>query len=867
MIRKEEGAITPWNFESKVDVDKSAVEFIRKMTNKCTYLIGKDVIPRNSLLYREYMVLNELNNVKIKGEKISLSLKQSCIKDVFKNKDNKRVTITKFLKFLKAEGINVSKEDISGIDGDFKAALTTYIDFKKVFKSKIEEYPIQQMIEQIILWITLYGQEKSMLKRVIRNAYTEEQLSNGDLKAILKFKYEGWGNFSSEFLTEVRGVNKENGEVYSIIEALRHTNDNLMQLLSQNYTFTEEVEKYNQGEWKELTEITYDTVVQDMMVSPSVKRAIWQVVRTAEEIKRIQKQVPCKIFIEVAREHQDSKRTKSRKDQLLALYAQCKEEERDWKAELESRAEADFRSIKLYLYYTQMGRCMYSGDRIELSELANTQVYDKDHIYPQSQTKDDSLDNLVLVKKKINADKNNGVISSSIQQERSAWWKELRKKGFISEEKYNRLTRKTPLTDIELAGFINRQLVETRQSTKAIAELFKQLYPESEVVYVKAKAVADFRHEVLDMVKVRMLNDLHHAKDAYLNIVVGNVYHEKFTNAPLQWLGTTKNRQYNLSKMFEKDLVKGDKVIGKVKETLQQVRKQYLKDDICYTRYALCNKSGNKCGLFNQQAVKAKASLKVGLKKGLDPAKYGGYDGITPAYFALIEGEVKGKVVRRIEAVHLYLIEQFEKNEEEFVKYCKMNFKLNNPRIVIPKIKKDSLIVIEGFPMSLRGTTGTDQLDLQCGVQLKLDLESVTYLKKIEKYLQRNAERGDKNDILPIREWDGITTELNQRIYDVLISKLQNSIYCLRRNNPIEELLKRKDAFIQLSIENQSVILGEIIKITQCKPVTADLSLIGGKKNAGKITVNRNISIYKSVYLVNTSVTGLFEEKVDLLTL
>ena len=42
---------------------------------------------------------------------------------------------------------------------------------------------------------------------------------------------------------------------------------------------------------------------------------------------------------------------------------------RDWNREIEDRDEREFNSDKLYLYYTQMGRCMYSGERIDLHEL------------------------------------------------------------------------------------------------------------------------------------------------------------------------------------------------------------------------------------------------------------------------------------------------------------------------------------------------------------------------------------------------------------------------------------------------------------------------------------------------------------------
>ena len=64
---------------------------------------------------------------------------------------------------------------------------------------------------------------------------------------------------------------------------------------------------------------------------------------------------PAKIFVEVARGAGEKKRTVSRKDRLISLYESCKDESKDWKKELEQRPEDDFHSIKLYLYYTQMG--------------------------------------------------------------------------------------------------------------------------------------------------------------------------------------------------------------------------------------------------------------------------------------------------------------------------------------------------------------------------------------------------------------------------------------------------------------------------------------------------------------------------------
>ncbi|MCF0122726.1 MAG: type II CRISPR RNA-guided endonuclease Cas9, partial [Ruminiclostridium sp.] len=58
VVRKEPGPVRPWNFEEKVDLDASGEAFIRRMTSTCTYLIGAEVLPKDSLLYSRFMVLN-----------------------------------------------------------------------------------------------------------------------------------------------------------------------------------------------------------------------------------------------------------------------------------------------------------------------------------------------------------------------------------------------------------------------------------------------------------------------------------------------------------------------------------------------------------------------------------------------------------------------------------------------------------------------------------------------------------------------------------------------------------------------------------------------------------------------------------------
>ena len=164
----------------------------------------------------------------------------------------------------------------------------------------------------------------------------------------------------------------------------------------------------------------------------------------------------------------------------------------------------DFSSMKLYLYYTQMGRCMYTGEPIDLDALmSGNSKWDRDHIYPQSRIKDDSIDNLVLVNKAVNSRKSNEMLSTEIQQRQHGFWKQLLEGGFISKKKYDRLTRTGGFTEEELSGFISRQLVETRQSSKAVADLMKRIYPDTNIIYVKAALASQFRRNNIHMLKSR----------------------------------------------------------------------------------------------------------------------------------------------------------------------------------------------------------------------------------------------------------------------------------------------------------------------------------------------------------------------------
>lgn len=851
--RKSNEKIYPWNFKDVIDEEACAEKFIRRMTNKCTYLVQEDVLPKYSLLYSKFMVLNELNNLRLNGEPISVELKQQLYCDLFQR--YRKVTQKKLRDYLVREGIADKEVDITGIDGDFKGSLTAYHDLKE----KLTDCSLSsEEKEKLILNITLFGEDKKLLNRRLQSLYP--QLSEKQRKGLCSLSYKGWGRMSQAFLEKITAPSPETGEVWSIIRALWETNDNLMQILSEKYEFAAAVERENQKD--EPKAISYQ-LVEELYVSPAVKRQIWQTLQVVKELCEVMGEPPKRVFIEMARENAQSKRTESRKKRLIELYKKCKDEEREWVEALNRTEEQALRGDKLYLYYTQKGRCMYSGEVIQLEDLWDNRKYDIDHIYPQSKVMDDSLDNRVLVKKTYNADKTDVYpIRSEIREKMKSFWKSLLGGGFISKEKYNRLTRGTEFEPSELAGFIERQLVETRQGTKAVASVLKQVLPDTEIVYVKAKIVSQFRQD-FDLIKVREMNDLHHAKDAYLNIVVGNVYYTKFTKNASWFIKENPGRSYNLKKMFtsDKDVVRNGEVAWKAGEagTIRTVKGVMDKNNILVTRRSY-RVSG---GLFNQQPVKkgkGQVPVKGSDERLRDIEKYGGYKDATGTYFMLVESEdKKGNKIRTIEFIPLYLKKQIEVGDDEVIQYLVEHQGLINPKIKLKVIKKHILFKVDGFYMWLSARQGK-QLKFWGASQLILSKKDTITLKKVLKFVQRRKD----NKNLKIVEQDKLLPEELLDLYDTFLGKIQHTVYHVRLSAQEKTLTEKRENFLELSLENQCVVLSEILHMFQCQSGSADLKLIGGSENAGILVMNSNITKCNQISIINQSPTGIYEQEIDL---
>ena len=864
IVKREERPITPWNFKDVVDEEKSAEEFIRRMTNRCTYLICEYVLPKYSMYYQAFDTLNQLNKLKINGELISTPLKQQLFNELFLKYS--KVSDKRIKDYLKSHGFSSESSEIilSGKDGDFNASMSAYITFYKKFGDMVNRRP--DIFENIILWHTL-NTDKNLVERSITANYGDiPQIAENIkwLKGLTQFTK--FGRLSHKFLCGLSGgENPVTRAPYTILGELYNTSMNLNEILySEKYNFLEAIKREN-GELSE--EVTYEDV-KNLYVSPAVRRGIWQALKMVDEYVAAIGRAPDKIFVEVTRhDEEEKKRTVSRKKQLIELYSGVKDCD-DLYEQLINKSESDLQSDRLYLYFRQLGRCMYSGKKIDPAEL-KTDVYDIDHIIPQSIVKDDSLDNRVLVLREKNMAKSDNYPLPEGLSDQQKFWKILRDLHLISNEKYTRLTRRNPLTDEEINSFINRQLTFTNQTAKAVAELLARKFEgkNTKIVYSKASAVSEFRHK-FSIVKCRETNDLHHARDAYLNIVVGNVYNVRFGRLRDYYYKNKDGdpRRINLDKLFTYDIEGAWN-----KDSLPLVMKTVARNSIKVTSFPHVYN-----GKFYDETVYSHndSGLDAPRKgKGVlsDVKKYGGYGSLKTAYFSIVESvDKKGRAIKTIERIPVLTEYNCRGNADKLIAYLEAQG-LKSPRFIVEKLRIKTLVKVNGFPCYIAGITG-NRIVLHNAVQWYTDGETDRYVKALLKVAGKQWSEEEKlwesyplqvNRLGEIKY--SVTRADNEKLYRAILNQLCRKEYSgISAASTFKAKLENlEQSFLSLSVYEQVLTLISIIKFLKCDSQIVDLSILGDCKNCGKLLISKNITEV-DFRIVHQSTCGLDEREIKL---
>ena len=857
-VRKSSGKVTPWNFKEKIDVDASAENFIQNLTNYCTYLVSEKVLPKNSILYSRYQLYNELNNLKINGEKISVPLKKDMIKDIFLKTD-KQIRESDLKKYLVSKCLLDPKDkpEFTGVDFPFKSTLRSERRMVAVLGDKSSDI---RLCESIIRTLTIFNDRK-IIERKLRLNHGDI-LSKDEIKTLSKINYEGWGRLSEKLLTGLYCDPDVMGQKMNIISLMEGTQDNFMEVFHK-YGFNEMVEKINLKQTDD-SDVSYE-ILDKLNLSPAVRRSVWRTVRIVQDIVDSVGHMPSKVFVETTRQKLDPKskvRKDSRRSNLIGLYKACKEDPAFLNS-LESKTEIDLKSRRLYLYYCQLGKCMYCGNNLDVDQLDNTQLADLDHIFPQSKIKDDSIhNNLVLVCKGCNQKKGNIYpVSSAVQAKMRPFWEQLRSKKYITPEKYSRLIRNTPFSDEELAKFINRQLVETSQSVKGAISVLKRIFGnDTDIVYVKGGLVSEFRQKMDDSEKNRMflkcrsINDVHHAKDAYLNIVVGNVYDTKFTKNAINFIRSKES--YNVARMYDSEVYRDGKIAWSPGDegTIKVISKYMRRDNILFTRQVY----NAKGGFFDELILKkGLGQYRIKEEKAID--KYGGYNKVSGSHYVIAEYILKGEKVLSLESVPIL---KAKMGDDAILSYISENIgaDCSDLKIIVPSLGYNTLIESDGLRMMLGGRTG-NYIRFISGYQLLVPDDVYRYSRKLYNFAEDRSNR-----VIHPLEYYGINRDKNIEFFNAIVDKASRMPYCNLFKTLLPNLKESQKSFEEANAATQARSLVGILPALQPSPTLGsakcksdDKHDVDGKK-IGIIERSKIISRWGTDFtIIYQSPSGLHE--------
>jgi CRISPR-associated endonuclease Csn1 len=306
-----------------------------------------------------------------------------------------------------------------------------------------------------------------------------------------------------------------------------------------------------------------------------------------------------------------------------------------------------------------------------------------------------------------NQKKQNEMLSSETIRKMSPFWELLAKSGQISPAKLANLKR-DKITDGDKEGFIKRQLVETRQITKHVANILTEHFRDTnvEVLTPRAALAHQFAKELGLVQKNRDINDYHHAHDAYLNAMVATYVYKAYPSLRDIWVygNYIKNKEKKLADKELKNLVRAMKeepwidrengeVLADKDATIAKMRTV-----LGYRNINIVKKTERLEAEFSKDTImpapnpkeeKEKVAEKVRkmlpVKQELDPALYGGRIEPVSAY-AVVVRTMSGKI--KALSIPVTKAKEYEKDSDKLAFLQKMYTSAYPVEIIIEKMEK-----------------------------------------------------------------------------------------------------------------------------------------------------------------------------------
>ena len=270
------------------------------------------------------------------------------------------------------------------------------------------------------------------------------------------------------------------------------------------------------------------------------------------------------------------------------------------------------------------------------------------------------------------------------------------------------------------------------------------------------------------------------------------------------------------------------------------------------------------------------------LKEGRlsDISKYGGFNSLSTAYFFIVKFKEKNK--EKIQIISLPVIDMKKiKNKDDLKNYCINTLGMEDPIILVEKLRKNTKISYEGHKYRITGKdSGGLKFILNNDVELYLENDKVSDLYHILLYLNKynkisNKYLKDKKLIFASEEEKELfeKTEYKIRKYKkkhleeytlndiyLLLKEKCETIYKNMKYNLKDIFINSENQFYNLSFYEKSFVIKEALKLLNTTAETPNFENLGFDKKSGRIRISYIID-NKKIYIHNESVTGIFENK------
>jgi CRISPR-associated endonuclease Csn1 len=497
------------------------IQSVAHMVGNCTFVPGEKRAPKESPTAELFVALSKINNLKIStdGEIRFLNGdERAAALELLKNtKDVKYSTLHKIfdkstkVKFNDVQ-FKIEKEDKDNPDKIDELYLETaknkkFYSMKGWHKLK-SALGTDTMTDENLLWLdaamTIIATEKN-------DADIEKQLKIANVPAQYIEKLKN--------LTTAKFVNLSLAAINKLIPELLtgKTYDKACDAVGFDHTKT--------GDTLVPRGKLLAVIPQEKMTRvPVVNRTVAQFRKVYNAMVR-QFGAPDQINLEIGRElkknHDERNDIKKRNDE------NNKERENAEKAykELGLNQNPSGKDILRFRLYTQQnGKCMYSGNYIELHELEKCEI---DHILPYSRSLDNSFNNKVLVKYSENQAKGNKTSAEYIKSKGNDEWNKFkalvasmnlgaRKKDNLLNESFSDTENETKFRERNandnayIARFVSQYLNDGIDFSDSPRKDIQQR------IQVRTGALTDYLRHQWGLVKNRDESDKHHAQDAII---------------------------------------------------------------------------------------------------------------------------------------------------------------------------------------------------------------------------------------------------------------------------------------------------------------------------------------------------------------